>query len=178
MRCAIILGNLCLGFDTRRAHAVALRALGLARRAGHDCCAAELVIPVATAIENGALGGDTYLASNVKPLIAEMRRSLNAARPIALHALHSSLDAACAAKEADLAWHAGGTLLLVRRPEMRSVEHRSRSCARCGGEAAEMQLCSRCRGAFYCSRACQQAHWPEHKRACKAARGGGAASGR
>jgi hypothetical protein len=40
-------------------------------------------------------------------------------------------------------------------------------------EASEMLVCSRCRGtpaqALYCSPACQKAHWPEHRAACKAA---------
>ena len=30
--------------------------------------------------------------------------------------------------------------------------------------------CSRCSDAWYCSRACQRAHWPRHKHACKFAR--------
>jgi hypothetical protein len=179
LRSAIDLGGLWPGFDARRARAVAVRGLGVARRAGHDCAAAELALLAATAIEAGALGGDTYLAGDVKSLIADVRRSLDAARRVAPHALHATLDAACAGKEADLGQFADDTSLLVRRTEeLQSLEHCSRRCARCDAEAAEMKLCSRCRGAFYCSRPCQQAHWPEHKHACKAARGGAAAAGR
>ncbi|XP_066255153.1 zinc finger MYND domain-containing protein 10 [Euwallacea similis] len=39
------------------------------------------------------------------------------------------------------------------------------SCAQCGNGA--IQRCSQCKGAWYCSRACQVAHWPEHKRCCQ-----------
>ncbi|CAM9731432.1 unnamed protein product [Chrysoparadoxa australica] len=38
-------------------------------------------------------------------------------------------------------------------------------CARCNAEAAE-KLCSRCKMTRYCSRACQQAAWPSHKKTC------------
>jgi hypothetical protein len=34
--------------------------------------------------------------------------------------------------------------------------------------AAEGGLCGGCRAARYCSRACQQQDWPEHKETCKA----------
>jgi hypothetical protein len=49
-------------------------------------------------------------------------------------------------------------------------------CARCDQELMEALVCSRC-GAFYCSQACQKAHWPEHKAACKAARRRGGRGG-
>ena len=41
-------------------------------------------------------------------------------------------------------------------------------CAGCGSNAAP-NLCSRCQQARYCSRACQTAHWKQHKRVCAAA---------
>lgn len=45
-------------------------------------------------------------------------------------------------------------------------------CGAVRGGAAEttLQLCGACRQARYCSRACQTAHWPEHKAVCRAAR--------
>ena len=42
----------------------------------------------------------------------------------------------------------------------------SRSCDGCGADGAGLR-CSRCKSAFYCSRACQAAAWTQgHKRAC------------
>ena len=38
-------------------------------------------------------------------------------------------------------------------------------CAACGGVGARMK-CGRCRGATYCSAACQRQHWPKHKPSC------------
>ncbi|XP_066143556.1 zinc finger MYND domain-containing protein 10-like [Euwallacea fornicatus] len=38
-------------------------------------------------------------------------------------------------------------------------------CAQCGNGA--IQRCSQCKGTWYCSRACQVAHWPDHKRCCQ-----------
>jgi hypothetical protein len=46
------------------------------------------------------------------------------------------------------------------------------SCARAGCGAVEscpkaFKHCSKCRTAVYCSRECQLAAWPSHKRDCK-----------
>jgi hypothetical protein len=44
----------------------------------------------------------------------------------------------------------------------------------CDGGVAEggkLQSCSRCNRVFYCSKACQRAHWPDHKRVCGASYG-------
>lgn len=38
------------------------------------------------------------------------------------------------------------------------------SCGYCSKEA--VNRCSRCKQVFYCGRACQKAHWPQHKRHC------------
>ena len=43
------------------------------------------------------------------------------------------------------------------------------TCAACGredGAGNELRKCSRCGAVYYCSRACQKAHWAEHKRVC------------
>lgn len=45
-----------------------------------------------------------------------------------------------------------------------------KKCAKCAKTPAKMLQC-RCRtGAYYCGKTCQEAHWPEHKAACRAAR--------
>ena len=40
-------------------------------------------------------------------------------------------------------------------------------CEMCGAHASK--VCSRCKQVAYCGAECQQAHWPEHKKMCKAA---------
>jgi hypothetical protein len=41
-------------------------------------------------------------------------------------------------------------------------------CAMCGAAPEKpLQVCTRCRGARYCGRSCQAAHWPVHKSACR-----------
>lgn len=60
-------------------------------------------------------------------------------------------------------------------------------CAHCGrsdvdatgGDAkllAKLKRCSRCGFAAYCNAECQRAHWPQHKRMCKALQGAKEAS--
>jgi len=43
-------------------------------------------------------------------------------------------------------------------------------CAGCGAVPFKPMRCARCRGAAYCSAACQRAAWPEHKLLCAPAR--------
>ncbi|KAL5012985.1 hypothetical protein ScPMuIL_011536 [Solemya velum] len=40
-------------------------------------------------------------------------------------------------------------------------------CKSCGGNAAVMKRCTRCRLVYYCSRECQIKHWPTHSQECK-----------
>ncbi len=42
-------------------------------------------------------------------------------------------------------------------------------CAGCGKEAVGLRACARCRSVYYCSRECQAAAWPQHKRECRPA---------
>lgn len=39
-------------------------------------------------------------------------------------------------------------------------------CRGCGKRDVGMNKCSKCRGALYCGKACQQKHWAEHKKSC------------
>lgn len=41
-------------------------------------------------------------------------------------------------------------------------------CAICKKHDVELKTCGRCHGAWYCSRACQEADWKLHKLLCKA----------
>ena len=41
-------------------------------------------------------------------------------------------------------------------------------CANCGEASGPSMLCGRCRAVSYCSRACQVAHYKQHKGACRA----------
>lgn len=45
-----------------------------------------------------------------------------------------------------------------------------RQCGNCAAEDVQLFRCVRCKSIEYCGRACQQAHWPAHKVACRAAR--------
>jgi hypothetical protein len=40
------------------------------------------------------------------------------------------------------------------------------SCAHCGKQGAGFKRCSRCKQAFYCGAACQNANWKRHKKNC------------
>jgi hypothetical protein len=45
-----------------------------------------------------------------------------------------------------------------------------KKCAKCAKTLTKMLQCQCRTGAYYCGRTCQEAHWPEHKAACRAAR--------
>lgn len=53
--------------------------------------------------------------------------------------------------------------------QMRGELNTHLECPGCGEQAVALRACSRCRTARYCSRECQAAHWPQHKRECKPA---------
>ena len=40
-------------------------------------------------------------------------------------------------------------------------------CESCFAVGRKMAICTRCNLAWYCSTACQKAHWTQHKLACK-----------
>ncbi|PKK54710.1 hypothetical protein CI102_484 [Trichoderma harzianum] len=41
-------------------------------------------------------------------------------------------------------------------------------CANCGKDSVPLRLCGRCKGVMYCGRACQVAHFKQHKAICRA----------
>ncbi|KAL6795151.1 SET domain-containing protein [Trichoderma sp. SZMC 28012] len=41
-------------------------------------------------------------------------------------------------------------------------------CANCGKDHVPLRLCGRCKGVMYCGRACQVAHFKQHKEICRA----------
>lgn len=45
-------------------------------------------------------------------------------------------------------------------------------CATCADylDSTTLKVCSRCRCCWYCSPACQETHWPEHKKVCRRAK--------
>jgi hypothetical protein len=45
-----------------------------------------------------------------------------------------------------------------------------RQCRQCGGRHEQLQVCSGCMGAKYCSADCQGAHWRAHRKECKRVR--------
>ena len=48
-------------------------------------------------------------------------------------------------------------------------------CACCAKVQGSMKQCVRCKSVYYCSVACQDRHWPEHKKSCLPNGGNGAA---
>jgi hypothetical protein len=72
-------------------------------------------------------------------------------------------------------YRAGGVTVSNRdlredaRPTDRSAPRPSRKvCAMCGAAPEKpLKVCTRCRGARYCGRTCQAAHWPVHKKECR-----------
>ncbi|CAE8739730.1 unnamed protein product, partial [Polarella glacialis] len=53
-------------------------------------------------------------------------------------------------------------------PESRTSSCLQGRCAGCGSEQPPLR-CSRCRGAFFCSRDCQRLAWPSHRLYCQPA---------
>lgn len=47
-----------------------------------------------------------------------------------------------------------------------TVKRAGRACAGCGARGVPLRKCSGCLGVRYCGGACQNEHWPRHKRAC------------
>jgi len=44
------------------------------------------------------------------------------------------------------------------------------TCAQCNTAAADLKRCGHCKYVFYCNKACQKAHWKQHKHLCSQAR--------
>lgn len=68
--------------------------------------------------------------------------------------------------EKDMHDKAHGYTIVDEDMRLRMTE-RMYTCAGCG-EACPANRCGRCKRVHYCNRACQVAHWNEHKAACNA----------
>ena len=42
-----------------------------------------------------------------------------------------------------------------------------RQCAQCGERGEKLRRCKACRSVWFCSGACQTAHWPKHQEMCQ-----------
>jgi len=157
--------------DSRAAYQVALRASRRADDAGLAFAGAHLLIAVANALAHGALGPGARCGA-LRPLLEGARRRLEAARRDVPRAEWLRVDEFLRGQETAIAGVADSALFGSSNVRLVFDERPARTCARCDERLLEALLCSRC-GASYCSQACQKAHWPEHKAACKAARRGG-----
>lgn len=109
--------------------------------------------------------------------------SASAPSTLSLPNVSEFYEAAVAAGVLELQWKAPGEYESTRRwgrsihvahnldgsTAVRAVSHTVRACASCGTVAATKH-CVACNAVHYCNRECQLAHWPQHKRACRAAR--------
>jgi len=120
------------------------------------------------------------LAYMVRPGLPGGRHAATAERRRIIRARVGGLDALAnaAAHGSSAALRHGATLALhainsedtPAEEATPPVETRA-TCAACGA-TGRLKKCS-CRTVRYCSVACQHQHWPEHKEACRAARGSG-----
>lgn len=63
---------------------------------------------------------------------------------------------------------AGAALLAAPTASKPASGEVAKVCPRCDASPATNK-CSRCRSVYYCSEACQRAHWQQHKKVCAAA---------
>ena len=68
-------------------------------------------------------------------------------------------------------WHHHKTVCLSPAGDKTEVKKQVTAggdvCASCSKPSSTLKLCSRCRNVSYCSKSCQQAHWPIHKPRCR-----------
>ncbi len=146
-----------------------------ARARGSDRGAAprrgELSLTLVTVVKAGGAGA-TWTFGELRPLVARARAALEACRLWAPTALFEATEARVREHEAALAEagaaHGARTAMAPTVGDDAGPRSLTRSCARCGVRRMELRKCSDCR-VCYCSPACQRAHWPEHKAACRAA---------
>jgi tetratricopeptide (TPR) repeat protein len=55
----------------------------------------------------------------------------------------------------------------ISKKTMKSKTLNQVKCHSCSDPIEKILLCSRCLGAHYCSKTCQQTHWAAHKKCCK-----------
>jgi hypothetical protein len=172
----------------RRALAAAERSLARVDAGGGGggggLMAASLYCTAFDALVRGGRG-PWWRVRDARPLLDRAQRMLDANRPWAPRAVWESLAEGVAERRADLqrmldngvggaAIDEDSTLLpCADWSESSEAPQTACTCGACGARALEMPQCSRCRGTpaqvHYCSPACQRAHWPAHKAACRAA---------
>jgi hypothetical protein len=156
--------------EPRLMYAAAVRARQRAAVAGRGYVALCFEMAAAEAVHAGALGGGGYTTRQLRPLVESMRLHIERAKEWLPRSEAEATEHAVASYEeliADRDQRVPGARLPAVWRLTPPVPVKPRRCARCGIEAVEMPLCSRCRAARYCSPACQRAHWPEQKAACR-----------
>jgi hypothetical protein len=162
---------------TMRTHRHQLFALQRACWALHALCACSSPSGGAcpAAVARAAAGGAAALVVRVD---AALRAAGRRQEPGCAEELTALLHMFSVAGAAD-----GGAGVAAAAPALRrmpaSFQPLRRTCAACNGvpPTGKLKRCGSCRGARYCSAACQHAHWPAHKAACRLAAAAGTAGG-
>ena len=162
--------------------------------AAHLCAAhtTELKVRVSLAVaimKGGDVGGarrsSTWPAGEVRGLLAA-ERALNLCKPWmpkdGCNILRARLSHAKQAFADAVAAALPGQHMLPVIEALRGSQSEiaaPRTCSGCGKPALQLRKCSACKGAAYCSRACQAKHWKEggHKAECAALAGDAAGAG-
>ena len=156
---------------TLRAHARNTRPLSSACGALHALCKPDAAGVVHTSVlARAAAGGAAALLAAAEATLraAGMLQEPLKAEEMAILLRIFPVDAAAGSFNAD----AAVAMLPTRMPAALPVRPPAPpTCHGCGGAPTSgcvLKRCAGCRAVRYCAAACQKAHWPQHKAACKA----------